>query len=142
MSPQRTCMEPVLCHCSQNHWPSIKYMFSKISIEKIGLRTVNIPFPVYQMTFVSTYLLFLYGCPYSPALNIIVLFINKENICGINLKMWTKVHKLKMKTKLSITCVKTHSQICQVSEKCPSSQLFSDSNRRICSYKKRVKQKR
>lgn len=58
------------------------------------------------------------------------------------LKMWTKVHKFKMKTKLSITCVKTHSQICQVSEKCPSSQLFSDSNGRICSYKKRVKQKK
>ena len=55
------------------------------------------------------------------------------------LKMWTKVHKLKMKTKLTITCEnRTHSQICQVSENCPSSQLFSDSNRRICSYETRA----
>ena len=57
---------------------------------------------------------------------------------GFTLKMGTKVHKLKMKTKLSIPCEnRTHSQICQVSENCPSSQLFSDSNRRMCSYEMR-----
>lgn len=106
---------------------------------ELGVRTVNIPFTWLKSHDLSQYspALLIWISLFSSTKHTVLFPWARKTYVESTLKMWMKLHKLKMKTKLPITCEKrTHSQICKVSENWPSLQLFSGSSR-ICSYKMR-----
>lgn len=80
---QSECMEPAYCLCSQNHRLPIKYMSSKILIEKTGIKDSQHPLPCTSHD-LNQHLpaLFVRMAVFSSPKQT-VWFISKENVRGI-----------------------------------------------------------